>query len=172
LYAGKILSGTVEPGTLVKVLPSGQTTRIREIFNARTLLRKGQTNESVTLRLQDDIDVGRGDIIADEGHCVTNNFDATISWLANEALASGRVLRLKHLQKVVRVRVSDIHSVVRLSDGTHIEAKQVPANGVGKISLVSSEPLAFDPYTTVREAGGFILIDDENNTVGAGLVAS
>jgi sulfate adenylyltransferase large subunit len=172
LYAGKILSGVAAPGQLVKVLPSGRTTRISAIFKDCTTVSTARATESVSLSLQDDIDVGRGDLIADENHSATDRFDATVSWLANDSLSSGRVLRLKHLQKVTRVRVSDIHSVVRLTDGACIEAKQVPANGVGKVSLVSAEPLVLDPYSQVRESGGFILIDDENNIVGAGLVAS
>jgi bifunctional enzyme CysN/CysC len=173
-YAGEVASGVFRAGDDVLVLPSGRTSRIAAIDTYDGEVEEAYPPLSVTLRLEDDVDVSRGDMI-----CRTHNqpsetrrLDAMVCWLSERPLSASGRYRIKHttrtaLAKVDEVRYAlDVNTLHRHEDATGLEL-----NEIGRLSLRLSTPLLVDEYRRNRATGSFILIDEStNDTVGAGMV--
>jgi sulfate adenylyltransferase large subunit len=175
-YAGQVAGGVLTPGEEVVVLPSGRTTRIAGIDTFDGPLEEAFPPQSVTLLLEDDLDVSRGDLIArpSDAPTVARELEATVCWMADKPLVPGGSYAIKHTTRAVRAIVEridwrlDVESLAR-EEG----AAQLGLNEIGHVRLRLSAPLAFDPYERNRETGSFILIDEAtNDTVGAGLIAA
>jgi sulfate adenylyltransferase large subunit len=175
-YAGQVAAGVLTPGEEVVVLPAGRTTRLAGIDTFDGPLEEAFPPQSVTLLLEDDLDVSRGDMIArpSDAPTVARELAATVCWMADKPLTPGSRYAIKHTTRAVRAIVEridwrlDVESLAREED-----AAQLALNEIGHVRLRLSAPLAFDPYERNRETGSFILVDEAtNDTVGAGLIAA
>ncbi len=174
-YAGTVASGVMRPGDEVVVLPSGKPTTIAAIDGPTGPVAEAFPPMAVSVSLADDIDISRGDMIARPANKprVTQDFDATVCWMADaSALEPGRDYLIKHTTQTTRVRVTaldyrlDVNTLRRDKDATALQL-----NELGRVSLRSQVPLLLDEYTRNASTGSFILIDpNTNGTVAAGMV--
>lgn len=174
-YAGSIQSGTVRVGQQVGILPQGKTSRITAIDTPDGPAEEASWPTAVTVRLADDIDISRGDLIcaADGVPRVSQMFDATICWMSESSeLRTGTMLRIKHTTRTGRAMITALHSridVATLTAETGSEALRL--NEIGRVSIKASTPIVYDDYTVNRVTGSFILIDEASNeTVAAGMI--
>ncbi|KUP97564.1 sulfate adenylyltransferase subunit CysN [Thermobifida cellulosilytica] len=174
-YAGQVAGGVLKPGDEVVHLPSGLTTRIRRIATADGDVPEAFPPMSVTLLLEDDIDISRGDMICRPNNRpnVTQDLDAMVCWMAEgRSLTPRTKLLIKHTTRTAKVMVRDL--LYRLDVNTlHRDesATSLSLNEIGRVALRVTQPLFVDDYQRNRLTGGFILIDEGTNaTVGAGMV--
>jgi sulfate adenylyltransferase large subunit len=175
-YAGQVAGGVWQAGDDVVVLPSGRLTSVASVETADEPLDAAVPGMSVTIRLADDLDVSRGDMLADpeQAPTVARELEATVCWMAEKPLEPRTKLAIKHTTRTVRAVVDELVSVVDIHT---LEDQPGPArlelNDIARVRLRLSEPLAVDPYTENRTTGAFILIDETtNDTVGAGMIVS
>jgi bifunctional enzyme CysN/CysC len=172
-FAGQIVSGTVSPGDRVCVLPGGHESRIARIVTAQGDLAFAQAGESVTLTLESELAVSRGDLIAarEAPPQVARQFEATIIWLHEEPMLQGRTYLLKSQALTAAATVTPLKHKINVNTLEHLPAERLELNEVGVCELALDRDLPFEPYAVNRALGGFILIDRlTNNTVGAGLI--
>jgi sulfate adenylyltransferase subunit 1 len=173
-YAGQLAGGVVQPGDEVVVLPSGRTTRVAAIDTAGGELDEAFPPLSVTLRLEDDVDVSRGDLIAgvEDAPEPVRELEATLCWLGDRPLAPGARYRLKHTTRSVPAKVDAIVGRLDVHSLDEVPAEELSLNDLGRVRLRLGQPILADPYERNRVTGSFILIDEgSNETVGAGMVA-
>ena len=172
-FAGTIASGVIEAGARVRVQPSGRESTVARIVTADGDLERAVAGQSVTLALTDEIDISRGDMIsmADAPAEVADQFEATIVWMADEAMLPGRPYLLKIGACTVNAQVGELKHKVNVNSLEHVAAKTLALNEIGVCNLSLDHAIAFDAYKDNRDTGGFILIDRvSNNTVGAGML--
>ncbi len=172
-FAGQIASGIVSPGDKIRALPSGKESTIDTITTYNGDLDRAVAGQSVTLTLQDEIDISRGDMItsASEPCAVGKQFQTTIIWMHEDPLLPGRNYLLQTSSKTVKASVTEIRYEININTLEHIAAKKLELNGIGQCNISLDQDIAFDPYTDNKDTGNFILIDRmTNNTVGAGLI--
>jgi len=173
-YAGTIASGVFKPGDEVMVLPSGFTSTISSIETMDGPVAEAFPPMAVTIRLADEIDVSRGDMICRPHNAphVTQDVEAMVCWMSERPLTAGTKLAMEHTTKSMRTLVKSIQYVLDVntlhrSDG----ATQLGLNEVGRLRLRTTQPLFADAYRRNRTTGAFILIDEATNaTVGAGMI--
>ncbi|WP_062785507.1 sulfate adenylyltransferase subunit CysN [Novosphingobium capsulatum] len=172
-FSGLISSGSVKPGDSVRVLPSGKTSTVTRIVTLEGDLDQAQAGQAVTLTLADEIDCSRGDVIAlaDNPPEAADQFEATLVWMADEALTPGRAYWLKLGTQTVSATVRAPEYVVNVNTMERLAAKTLELNAIGVAEVVTDKALVFEPYAQSRTLGGFILIDKITNaTVGAGML--
>jgi bifunctional enzyme CysN/CysC len=172
-YAGTIVSGSVRPGDAIEVQPSGLTARVARIVTADGDLPLAIANQAVTLTLDREIDVGRGDVIAAAAQPVASadQFEATIVWMDKAPLLRGRSYVLKLGARTVNATVAPIKYRVNVHTLEHVAAGKLDLNDIGVCDIELDRPVAYEAYADNRDLGGFILIDRmNNNTVGAGML--
>jgi len=173
-YMGRIESGSCRVGDAVTVLPSGLTSRIKEIVTWEGSLQEAFAPMSVTLTLEDERDISRGDMIvhSDNQPRVAKEFDAMLCWMHETPLQPGKKYLIKHATSTVKVMVSALSHRVDINTLEHLpDPGELKMNEIGKVSLKLLKPMACDPYRDNRATGGFIVIDDfTNQTVGAGMI--
>jgi sulfate adenylyltransferase subunit 1 len=173
-YAGQVAAGTVAPGDDVVVLPGGARTTVTAVDTADGALPRAGAGRSVTIRLADDIDIARGDVLAaaDAAPRVTSELDATLCWLADKPLRPGARLLLKHGARTTQVIVGALGERLDTDAVAYVEAPaQLGINDIARVALRTADPLPVDDYADVRATGGFLLIDPPTgNTLAAGLV--
>jgi bifunctional enzyme CysN/CysC len=173
-YAGTIVSGSVSPGDGVRALPSGRETRVTRIVTADGELASARSGQSVTLLLDSEIDVSRGDVIAARAAPpqVAAQFEATIVWLHEEPMLQGRTYLMKAGTATVSATVTPLKHKINVNTLEKVPAERLELNDIGVCELELDRPIPFEPYAENRALGGFILIDRlTNNTVGAGLIS-
>ncbi|MEU5400440.1 GTP-binding protein [Streptomyces sp. NPDC005963] len=172
-YAGQIAAGTFRLGEEVTVLPSGRTSRIKGIDLLGQAVDIAWTPQSVTLLLEDDIDISRGDLIVPSGDAppTTQDVEATVCHVADQPLTVGQRVLLKHTTRTVKAIVKEIPSRLTLDDlSQHPEPGQLVANDIGLVTVRTAEPLALDSYADSRRTGSFLLIDPaDGTTLAAGM---
>lgn len=172
-FSGQLSGGKVKPGDNVRVLPSGKESKIARIVTFDGDLDEAVAGQSVTLTLQDEIDVSRGDLLVEATHpaSVAKQFETTVVWMHEEALLPGRSYLMKVGTQVVSASVSDIKYQVNVNTMEHTAAKSLELNAIGICSISLDRDIAFDPYIENQDTGNFILIDRlTNSTVGAGMI--
>jgi bifunctional enzyme CysN/CysC/sulfate adenylyltransferase subunit 1 len=175
-YAGRLAGGVLKPGDDVLVLPSGMTSKIAAIDLFDKEVTEAFPPMSVTVRLEDDVDVSRGDMICRPQNAPkpSQDIDARICWMTNEPLRPRQKLAIKHTTRSGRALVKDIQ--YRLDVNTlhrDQETKELGINEIGRVQLRTTVPLLCDPYSKNRTTGSFILIDEATGvTVGAGMINS
>jgi sulfate adenylyltransferase subunit 1 len=172
-FAGQIAAGTVRPGDRIVALPSGRTSRVESIVTFDGNLDSATAPLSVTLTLEDELDISRGDMIAvaDAPPALTNHFGASIVWLHAQPLALHRRYLLKHASHVVPARVRSIRHRIDIETLEPQPATTLDLNGIGTIEVATDRPILADLYSENRATGSFILIDPATNaTVGAGMI--
>ena len=173
-YAGRVERGSFRVGDEVRVLPGGQRTRIVGIdLPGGGRAERAGAGRSVTLRLGDEIDVARGDLIAaDPGPEPVSTLDATVCWLGDRALHVGDRLLVKHTTRTVTAIVTAIDGRLDLAALDEEQADELALNDIGRIGLTLAEPLCPDRYGDSRTTGSFILVHPQaGNTLAAGMVA-
>ncbi|MCD5315359.1 sulfate adenylyltransferase subunit CysN [Kineosporia babensis] len=175
-YAGTVASGTIKAGDEIMVLPSGFTSTVAAVETADGPVAEAFPPMAVTVRLNDEIDISRGDMICRPQNApkAAQNIDAMICWMSEDALRPGRKLGIKHTSRSARVMVKELE--YRLDVNTlHRDpsAEELRLNDIGRVRLRTTQPLLCDEYARNRETGGFILIDENTNrTVGAGMITA
>jgi sulfate adenylyltransferase subunit 1 (EFTu-like GTPase family) len=172
-FAGRIASGVVRKGDPIMVLPSGKTSRVKGIDVYGGERDEAFVPESVTLRLEDEIDVSRGDMLVHPHDVprVTRTFDAHMVWLYETPLDAGKSYFIKHTTQTCRVSVDRVHWKKDLDTLGEVAAETLTLNEIGRVTLTAHRALFVDGYTANRETGSFILIDSITNaTVAAGMV--
>ena len=172
-FSGQIASGTVSPGDKIRTLPSGKQSTIAKIVTYNGELETAVAGQSVTLVLEDEIDISRGDLLcaADEPAAISKQFETTIIWMNEQALLSGRTYTLQIGTKSLAATITEVKHQVNVNTLEKTAAKQLNQNDIGHCNINLDQNIAFDAYTDNRETGSFILIDKmTNNTVGAGLI--
>ncbi len=172
-FCGLVASGCVKPGDAVRVLPSGKTSTVTRIVTFEDELAEAVAGQSVTLCLADEIDCSRGDVIAlaDNPPQAADQFEATIVWMADEAMLPSRPYWLKIGAQTVTAQVQQPKYQINVNTLEHVAAKTLELNAIGVANLSTNQPIVFEPYAESRTLGGFILIDKLTNaTVAAGML--
>jgi sulfate adenylyltransferase large subunit len=173
-YAGQVAGGILRPGDEVLVLPSRARTRIERIDTFDGPVEEASAPMSVTVLLEDDVDVSRGDIIChpDDAPELARDIEATVCWMADAPLRAGGRYAIKHATHAARAIVEEVVDHVDVHTlAPDAAATELGLNDIGRVRLRTSKPLAFDPYLRNRSTGSFILIDEgTNDTVGAGMM--
>ncbi|MGW1493122.1 sulfate adenylyltransferase subunit 1 [Streptomyces sp. NPDC002402] len=172
-YAGQIAAGTFRVGEQVTVLPAGRTSKIAGIDLLGESVDIAWTPQSVTLLLEDDIDISRGDLIVPSGDApaTTQDVEATVCHVADQPLTVGQRVLLKHTTRTVKAIVKEIPSRLTLDDlSQHPNPGHLVANDIGLVKVRTAEPLALDSYADSRRTGSFLLIDPaDGTTLAAGM---
>ncbi len=172
-YSGTIASGRVRPGDEILVCPVGTKSRIKRIVTAEGDLEEAVAGQSVTLVLEDEIDVSRGDVIASAAEPAdhTDQFAAHLLWMTDEPMLPERQYLLKTGARMVKAVVTDLSYKVNVNTLEHVASKTLELNEIGYCKFGLDQVIAFDPYRDNRETGAFILVDQFSNaTVGAGMI--
>jgi sulfate adenylyltransferase large subunit len=173
-YAGQIASGVIRPGDKVVALPSGRHTHVRRIVTFDGDLKVAHAPLSVTLTLEDEIDISRGDMIAGgDDPSMARTFEATMVWFDARPLNLMHDYLVKHASHVLPARVEQVNHRVNVNTLETGHANGLSMNEIGVVRIATSKPLFFDRYQDNRGTGSFILIDRETNTTaGAGMILS
>ncbi len=172
-YMGRIEAGTIHKGDKVVVQPNGQSATVKDIITLDGSLDSASAGKSVTILLDEYVDISRGDMLAaaDAPASVVKNFTADVCWLSEEPLNTGRKYWLKHTTRQVAAKVTGIQSLLDINTQERREGGELKLNGIARISLTVQQPLAADTYEQVRATGSFILIDEiSHQTVAAGMI--
>ena len=173
-FAGQVASGILKVGDEVMVLPSGTTSTVAGIDGPNGPLQQAAPPMSVTVRLADEVDISRGDILCRKGNhpAPTQDVDAMICWMDQDALTVGRKLGILHTTRMARAMVKEIPYELDVNTlHRNTEGHELGLNSIGRVKLRITTPLLVDDYDDNRTTGSFILIDEATNrTVGAGVV--
>jgi bifunctional enzyme CysN/CysC/sulfate adenylyltransferase subunit 1 len=172
-FAGPVASGVIRPGDPVVSLPSERKSRVKSIVTFDGDAPEAFPPMSVTLTLEDEIDLSRGDMLVSPAHPprVSRHFDAMVVWFNAEAAEPGKSYLLKHTSRTVRAKALKIHYRVNVNTLVQESASSLQMNDIAYVEFETVSPLFFDPYTQNRITGSFILIDPISNaTLGAGMI--
>ena len=172
-FAGQVASGVIRRGDPVTVLPSGRTSRVKSIVTWDGDLEEAFAPMSVTVCLEDEIDISRGDMLAPlaDPPQTGRRFEATVVWMNEKPLEPHRPYLLKQTTQMVQGRVREIRHCVDINTIGHQRASQLHLNEIGVVSVEAQRPVFFDPYRKNRATGSFIVIDPiTNETLGAGMI--
>ncbi len=172
-FMGKIESGEIAVGDAVTVLPSGHSSRIKAIQLGDTPLSRAITEQSVTLLLEDEIDISRGDMIVkqDQAPAPVKHIQAMVCWLSETPLSPARTYIIRHTTRESKAKVGEIAYRVDVNSMEQQAVQGLSMNDIASVSFRLAQPLMVDAYKTNRATGAFILIDEStNNTVGAGMI--
>jgi len=174
-FAGRIEAGEVSVGDEVTILPAGRTTRIKEIVTYDGKLQTAFAPQSVTITLEDEIDISRGDMFVRTGAHpprIEKEFEATLCWLSEAPLDKSRKYLVKHTTRTAKCMFSRLDFRVDVNTLEQHAADRLNMNDIARVALKIQQPLVLDSYETDRVTGSFIVIDEaSNNTVAAGMIA-
>jgi bifunctional enzyme CysN/CysC len=172
--SGTVVSGAVAPGDAVLVTGSGRSARVKEIVTFDGSLERAREGDAVTLTFEDDLDIARGDLLADPRQApeFVDQFAAHVIWMSDSPLVPGRSYLLKIGTRTVPATVTALKHRVDVNTLAHLADRTLALNEVGFCNLSTALPVAFDAYAANRATGAFILIDRvTNETAGAGMIA-
>ena len=172
-YMGRIASGTVKVGQAVSILPAGRRTKVTGIATFGGEIQSAFAPQSVTITLAEDVDISRGDLITgvDDAPVPIKEFEATLCWMSQRPMRAGAKYLMRHTTRKVKAIVSRID--YRIDPNTMAKETgldELKQNDIARVTVKTLLPIACDPYRRNRETGAFILIDEANDTVGAGFV--
>ncbi|MEZ5896923.1 MAG: sulfate adenylyltransferase subunit CysN [Parvularculaceae bacterium] len=172
-FSGTIAGGVVNPGDDIIVVPSGKRSKVKSIITYDGEMPTAGPHRAVTLTLEDEIDISRGDVIC-AGNAPaeqTDQFAAHIIWMYDEEMIPGRQYLIKSANSAISGTITELKHKVNVNTLEHMSGKTLELNEVGFCNVSTSKPIAFDPYKTNRETGAFIIVDRRtNNTVGVGMI--
>jgi sulfate adenylyltransferase subunit 1 len=173
-YAGRIEGGIFKPGDEVKILPSGFTTKINQIFLGETEIKEAHAPMSVVMTLKDEIDISRGDMIVRPNNQPNTGQDleVMVCWMNQKPLTARTKYILRHTSKETQALIKEIHYRVDINDLHRIEnVNEISMNEIARITIRSAQPLFYDSYAKNRQTGALIIIDpNTNETLGAAMV--
>ena len=174
-YSGTIASGIIRKGDEILVLPSGVRSRIKSIVTYDEELEEAFPPMAITITLEDNIDVSRGDMIVHPNNVpiIDNKFEAMLVWMAEDTMKAGRPYFIKHTTGMLTGRISDLRYKINVNTLRRESANELNLNEIGRIRITMNRPFSFDAYQRNRATGAFVLIDRvTNGTVGAGMILS
>ena len=172
-FAGRVATGRLRVGDVVRVLPSGASTRVKAIVRGLHAPTACEAGDSVTLALMDDIDAGRGDVIAaaEDAPQVADQFEVRLAWRDEHPMVAGRAYFLKIHAKEVSAQVTAIKYREDRATGAHLAARQLERDDLGVVNISTSQPVVFEPFAANAVLGSFTLIDKLTlRTVGDGTI--
>ena len=172
-YMGTLAAGTLRPGDTLKVLPSGKQSVVERIVTFDGDLAQAQAGQAITVTLQDEIDISRGDLLVapDAPTAVSKRLLAHLVWMAESPLSTGRLYDIKLATKKTQGQFSAIRHRTDVNSLEQHDASELKLNEIGLVELELTSAVGVDPYTQVRDSGSFIVIDRLSNvTIGAGMV--
>ena len=172
-FAGQLVSGELRPGASVMALPSGVKTKVQSIVAFEDEPESAVPGDSITITLEDEIDLSRGDMLVGEANPPSSGteFQATLVWMHSEPLDPHKIYVLKHTTRTVRARINQIRYRVDINTLEHVPATKLDLNEIAAVDVKTTLPLFFDPYHLNRITGSFIVIDPLTNaTVAAGII--
>lgn len=172
-FMGRIESGEIAVGDAVTVLPSGQSSKVKAIQLGDVKMTRAIAEQSITLLLEDEIDISRGDMIVKTGEAPepVKQIEAMVCWLSETPLSPARTYVIRHTTRESKAKVSEISYRIDVNTLEHVPAQGLAMNDIAKVTFKLAQPLMVDPYKTNRPTGAFIVIDEStNNTVGAGMI--
>ncbi|MDF0516655.1 sulfate adenylyltransferase subunit CysN [Bradyrhizobium yuanmingense] len=173
-YAGSVVSGSISAGDEIVAAASGQTTRIKRIVTQKGDLPRAEAGDAVTITLEDEIDISRGDLLArpSEPPKVANQFAAYLIWMDKDPLVPGRNYILRVGSQTKTGSITAIEHRIDVNTREHLAARTLRLNEIGFCKVATAVTVAFDPFDSNRKTGSFIVIDPHTNrTVGAGMIA-
>ncbi len=173
-FMGRIEAGEIAVGDEITVLPSGRTSKVKEIVTYDGKLQRAYAPQSVTLTLEDEIDISRGDMFVSGGAKpkVAKEFEAMLCWLSETPLDKNRKYLVKHTTRTAKCLFSSIEYRVDVNTLEQHSTATLNMNDIARVAMKVQQPLVFDSYVTDRATGSFIVIDEaSNNTVAAGMIA-
>ncbi len=174
-FSGRIASGRIHPGEEIVALPSGISSRVKEVVTADGNLEEAYPGDSVTLTLDDEIDISRGDMIVRKNNRpnIGNEFEAFLCWMNEEELKQNKPYIIRHTSRTTRVFVDQLIYRINVDSLHREDTDTLQLNEIGRARLKTSEPLFFDSYKINQATGSFVIIDPSSNvTVGAGMIRS
>jgi bifunctional enzyme CysN/CysC len=172
-FTGTIATGQLAKGDTVRVMPSGKETKVKDIVFYKDSLASAVAGQAVTITVEDEVDVSRGDVLCDPKApaTVADQFEARLVWMVDEPMHPGRSFWLKCGAKTVNATVTKIKHQTNVNTLEKLAAEKLTLNAVATCNISTDAPLLFDPYAENKATGGFILIDRlTNNTVAAGMI--
>ena len=172
-FSGQIASGSISQGDMVRILPSGKTTKVARIVTMDGDLPMAVAGQSVTLTFDDEIDCSRGDVIAiaDAPPLVADQFESTLVWMDEAALLPGRNYIMKIGTQSVEACVQSLKYQINVNNTEHLAVKTLALNDIGVVEIATTRPIVFEAYGDNRDLGGFILIDKMTHaTIAAGML--
>ena len=172
-FSGQIASGSISQGDMVRILPSGKTTKVARIVTMDGDLPMAVAGQSVTLTFDDEIDCSRGDVIAiaDAPPMVADQFESTLVWMDEAALLPGRNYIMKIGTQSVEACVQSLKYQINVNNTEHLAVKTLALNDIGVVEIATTRPIVFEAYGDNRDLGGFILIDKMTHaTIAAGML--
>jgi sulfate adenylyltransferase large subunit len=172
-YAGQVASGVIRKGDAVMVLPSGRTSRVKSIVTLDGDVDEAFPPMSVTVCLEDEIDISRGDMLVTAARMphVSRRFEAMVVWMHQTPLQIDRPYLLKHTTQQITATVTAVQHKIDVNTQSEVEASGLELNEIGAVSIETHKPLFFDGYRKNRTTGSFVLIDAVTNvTLGAGMI--
>jgi sulfate adenylyltransferase large subunit len=173
-YAGQVASGVIRQGEPVMVLPSGRTSRVKSIVTFDGELDEAHAPQSVTVCLQDEVDISRGDMLVRPARMphVSRRFEATVVWMSSEPMQADQPYLVKHTSQTVRGHITQLQHRIDINDLSKVDASRLELNEIGVVSIETHRPIFFDAYRKNRATGAFILIDPVSNlTLAAGMIS-
>ncbi len=171
---GRVEWGEIAVGDAVTALPSGQTSRIKTIEIGGQQLQRAITEQSVSLLLEDEIDISRGDMLVKSGQAPepVKQIEAMVCWLSETPMSPARTYIVRHTTRESKAKVGSIGYRVDVNTLEHLQGEGgLAMNDIARMTLKLAQPLMVDPYKVNRATGAFIIIDEStNNTVGAGMI--
>ncbi|MFA5418747.1 MAG: sulfate adenylyltransferase subunit CysN [Bacteroidales bacterium] len=172
-FAGKISSGIVKPGDNIMVLPSGKTSRVKEIVTYDGSPDMAFPPQSVTLTLEHEIDVSRGDMLVHPDNLpgISRHFESMLVWMDEKPMDLNTQFLIKHTSNNTKARIDSINHMVNINTLEHFDAKTFELNEIGHVTITTAKPLFFDAYKKNRQTGAFVLIDPRtHHTVAVGMI--
>lgn len=172
-YAGTVLAGRIAPGDEIRILPSGETATVSSIVLGEAELEGAQADQAVTLTLDRDVDISRGDVlVAAKDPCETSDqFEAKIVWMAKDSGFHGRTYLMKIGTASVNATISEIRHTVNINTFEEMMGRSLELNDISVVKLALDRPVAFEPYDDCAPMGAFVLIDRQSHqTVAAGMI--
>jgi sulfate adenylyltransferase subunit 1 len=172
-FMGRIESGDIAVGDAVTVLPNGYQSKVKAIQLGEAKLQSAQTEQSITLLLDDEIDTSRGDMIIKTGSKIepVKQIEAFVCWLSEAPMSLARTYIIRHTTRECKAKIGTISYKVDVNTLEQQTATELKMNDIARINFKLAQPLIVDSYTQNRAIGAFIIIDEStNNTVGAGMI--
>ncbi|MBS1228199.1 MAG: sulfate adenylyltransferase, large subunit [Proteobacteria bacterium] len=172
-FMGRVESGVIAVGDAVSVLPAGRESRVKAVQINGQSLERAFAEQSITVLLDDEIDISRGDMIVRTGELpnVTKQIDAMLCWLAESPLDARRTYLIRHTTRETKAKLAAIEFRMDINAIEHQGAERLAMNDIAKVSFKLAQPIFADRYSDNRATGAFIVIDETtNNTVGAGMI--
>jgi bifunctional enzyme CysN/CysC/sulfate adenylyltransferase subunit 1 len=174
-FCGTVASGIIRPGDKITALPSGKTSSVKSIVTYEGELEEGFAGQAITLTLNDEIDISRGDMIvkSDNKPLISSAFSAHIVWMSEDKIAPGKLIDIKLGSKQASGSIQSIEHLIDVNTLDKTQADHLELNSIALCTIHANQTLAFDTYLDNKSTGGFIIIDRLTNvTVGAGMIAS